>query len=207
MREAQFEIAGQHAFDIRHRTLGRLDAATELVLLARGVDDAAQRAAERKVHAHDAGGADRDGFFSARAPPACRPLRRVPPGQQHQGPPMPLRAPFARLRLVAQSSLEACADLLSRIGVLATPTKRWMPTLRSGYPEVSSTAFATHPPDLPPRLLMVMDFAVIGPLVQAGRPRIWFLFVRSWFCSTLPSDLASRRRPCASLTLHHHQVG
>ncbi|WP_216674243.1 hypothetical protein, partial [Paraburkholderia madseniana] len=25
--------------------------------------------------------------------------------------------------------------------------------------------------------------------------------------STLPSDPASRRRPCVSLALHHHQVG
>jgi hypothetical protein len=44
-------------------------------------------------------------------------------------------------------------------------------------------------------------------LVQTSRPHIWFLFVRLWLCSTLPSDLASRRRPCASLDLHHHQVG
>lgn len=39
---------------------------------------------------------------------------------------------------------------------------------------------------------------------------IWiyrFPFVRSWPCSTLPSDPVSRRRPCASLTLHHHQAG
>ena len=74
-------------------------------------------------------------------------------------------------------------------------------------PEVSLTAIATRPPDLPPRLLMAMDFAVIRPLVQAGEPYIWFLFVRSWLCSALPSDPASQQRPCASLTLHHHQVG
>lgn len=74
-------------------------------------------------------------------------------------------------------------------------------------PEVSLTAFTTHPPDLPPHLLMAMDFAITCSLVQAGRPHIWFLFVRSWLCSALPSDPASRRRPCASLILHHHQVG
>src|SRR5258706_11406103 len=38
-------------------------------------------------------------------------------------------------------------------------------------PEVSPTAFATHPPDLPPRSLMTMDFAIIGSLVRPGRPR------------------------------------
>jgi hypothetical protein len=51
-----------------------------------------------------------------------------------------------------------------------------------------------------------MDFTIIGSIVRPGRPHIWFLFVRSWLCSTLPSDPASRRRPCVSLALHHHQV-
>src|SRR5439155_15681120 len=37
-------------------------------------------------------------------------------------------------------------------------------------------------------------------------PRIRFLFIGSHLCSALPSDPASRRRPCASLTLHLHQV-
>src|SRR4051794_28829953 len=74
-------------------------------------------------------------------------------------------------------------------------------------PEVSSTAFTTHLPDLPPRPLMVRDFAIICSLVRPGRPHIWFLFVSSWLCYTLPSDPASRRRPCVSLVLHHHRVG
>jgi hypothetical protein len=50
------------------------------------------------------------------------------------------------------------------------------------------------------------DFAVTCPLVRPGLPRIRFLFVRSRFGSTLLSDAASRRRPCASLALHLHQV-
>src|SRR3954453_2826056 len=50
------------------------------------------------------------------------------------------------------------------------------------------------------------DFAVSRPLVRPGLPPIRFLFVRSRLCSTLPSDPASRRRPCASLALHLHQV-
>ena len=45
------------------------------------------------------------------------------------------------------------------------------------------------------------------PARPGARPHIWFLFVRSWVCSALPSDPASRQRPCASLALHHHQVG
>ena len=74
-------------------------------------------------------------------------------------------------------------------------------------PEVSSTAFPARLPDLPPRPLMVVDFAIHGSLVRAGRPRIRFLSIRPRFCSTLPSDPTSRRRPCASLTLRHHQAG
>jgi hypothetical protein len=50
------------------------------------------------------------------------------------------------------------------------------------------------------------DFAVSRPLVRPGLPHIRFLYVRSRFCSTLLSDVASRRRPCASLALHLHQV-
>src|SRR3954467_775662 len=73
-------------------------------------------------------------------------------------------------------------------------------------PEVSSTAFTAHPPDLQPGPLMDGDFAVSRPLVRPGLPPIRFLFVGSRLRSTLPSDPASRRRPCASLALHLHQV-
>src|SRR6516165_6292876 len=38
-------------------------------------------------------------------------------------------------------------------------------------PEVRPTAFAAPPPDLPPRRLMTMDFAIIRSLVRPGRPR------------------------------------
>ena len=38
-------------------------------------------------------------------------------------------------------------------------------------PEVRSTAFAARPPDLPPRPLMTLDFAIACSLVRPGRPR------------------------------------
>ncbi|MGY3136671.1 hypothetical protein ACVWZM_007353 [Bradyrhizobium sp. USDA 4501] len=38
-------------------------------------------------------------------------------------------------------------------------------------PEVRSTAFAARPPDLPPRPLMTVDFAITCSLVRPGRPR------------------------------------
>ena len=42
---------------------------------------------------------------------------------------------------------------------------------RHRSPEVSSTAFTAHPPNLPPRSLMTMDFAISCSLVRPGRPR------------------------------------
>src|SRR3954466_10641983 len=98
-------------------------------------------------------------------------------------------------------SADFCAGLSGTHGPLspvAEPRRR--------PPEVSSTAFTAHPPDLQPGPLMDVDFAVSRPLVRPGLPHIRFLFVRSRLRSTLPSDPASRRRPCASLALHLHQV-
>src|ERR1039457_6802933 len=73
-------------------------------------------------------------------------------------------------------------------------------------PEVSSTAFRTQPPNLQPVPLMDMGFAVIGQLARHRMPQIRFLYIGSHVCSALLSDPASRRRPCASLLLHLHQV-
>src|SRR6516165_5834179 len=73
-------------------------------------------------------------------------------------------------------------------------------------PEVSSTAFRTQPPDLQPVPLMDMGFAMHCPLARHRMPLIRFLYIGSYVCSTLLSDPTSRRRPCASLLLHLHQV-
>jgi hypothetical protein len=73
-------------------------------------------------------------------------------------------------------------------------------------PEVSSTAFRTQPPNLQPVPLMDMDFAVACPLARHRMPQIRFLYIGSYVCSTLLSDLPPPERPCASLLLHLHQV-
>ena len=44
------------------------------------------------------------------------------------------------------------------------------------------------------------------PARPAPMPRIRFLYIGSYVCSALLSDPASRRHPCASLSLHLHQV-
>ena len=69
----------------------------------------------------------------------------------------------------------------------------------SRSPEVSSTAFRTQPPNLQPAPLIDMGFAVIGQIAQRRMPQIRFLYIGWKVCSTLLSDPASRRRPCASL--------
>ncbi len=45
-----------------------------------------------------------------------------------------------------------------------------------------------------------------GPARPTLTPQIRFLYIGSRFCSALPSDPASQRRPCASLSLHLYQV-
>ena len=72
---------------------------------------------------------------------------------------------------------------------------------------VSLIAFAARPPDLHLQPLMDKDFAVIGPLVRLEVPSSGFCTSGRDCRSGLPSDPASRRRPCPSLGLHLHQVG
>ena len=74
-------------------------------------------------------------------------------------------------------------------------------------PGVRPSAFIAHSPDLQSWPLTDMDFVTSCSLVRPDLPLIRFLFVESRLCSTLPSDPASRRRPCASLTLLLRQDG
>src|SRR5215475_5707587 len=103
-------------------------------------------------------------------------------------------------------SADFCAAMGSPHGFLSPFAGAGRLETRRRPPEVSSIAFTAHLPDLQPRPLMDEDFAVSRPLVRPGLPHIRFLFVRSRFWSTLLSDVASRRRPCASLALLLHQV-
>ena len=98
------------------------------------------------------------------------------------------------------------ADFCAAMTVLAN-------TLSPGLPDTSQTSRGKTdrrhrtPAELTTRPLMAMDFAIIGPLVRPGRPRIRFLSIGSRLCSTLPSDPASRRHPSASPILRRHQAG
>jgi hypothetical protein len=59
-------------------------------------------------------------------------------------------------------------------------------------PEVSSTVFSERPADLQPVPLMEKDFAVHCQFDRHSMPHIRFLSIGPGFCSTLPSDPASR---------------
>src|SRR5665811_1411347 len=63
-------------------------------------------------------------------------------------------------------SADFCAAVRSPYDDLSLETKT-----QRRPPEVRPTAFAARPPDLPPRPLMAMDFAILCSLVRPGRPR------------------------------------
>ena len=81
--------------------------------------------------------------------------------------------------LLASSTVQAFDRLLRLLCPLLTspPRSRALRPAQSGSrtrrrsPEVRSTAFAARPPDLPPRSLMAVDFAITCSLVRPGRPR------------------------------------
>ena len=115
--------------------------------------------------------------------------------------PCPLFGPSS-----AKPTTMPSADFCVAVTCLTTRSVRLGRTQRRS-PRVRPTAFPAHPPNLPPRRIDDADFAITGSLVRSGRPRIRFLFIGSQVCSTLPSDPASRRRPCASLILRRHLAG
>src|SRR6267143_2671109 len=112
-----------------------------------------------------------------------------------------LQAPFHRsgLRRVRPATMPS-ADFCHAITGSREPASPDCETRRRS-PEVSSTAFAAHPPNLLLRSLMVWTSRF--PARSSGLTSlvIRFLSIGSRLCSTLPSDPASRRRPCASLIL------
>ena len=66
--EAEVELAGLDGVDVEHRAAGRFDRAADAVLGAVLVDQAADRAAGRVVHAGDAAGADGDELLLGHRP-------------------------------------------------------------------------------------------------------------------------------------------
>src|SRR5882724_3381339 len=79
--------------------------------------------------------------------------------------PLPPFRPSAD-RSATMPSADFCAAVRSPCGDLSPVAET-----QCRPPEVRSTAFTARPPDLPPRSLMAMDFAIHCSLVRPGRPR------------------------------------
>jgi hypothetical protein len=79
---------------------------------------------------------------------------------------LPAFRPSAKLVPPTTPSADFCAAVRPPYDGLSLVTE----TQRRS-PEVRSTAFTARPPDLPPRPLMTVDFAITCSLVRPGRPR------------------------------------
>ena len=79
---------------------------------------------------------------------------------------LPPFGPSAKRASPNTPSADFCAAVRSPYDDLSLETKT-----QRRPPEVRSTAFAARPPDLPPRSLMAVDFAILCSLVRPGRPR------------------------------------
>ena len=120
-----------------------------------------------------------------------------------------MRRAFLLLLLIVQAfvpcgttmpSADFCRTIRMNYSILSPDSGTY-----SRSPAISLTAFNAQPPNLQPAPLMDMDFAVTCQLVRRRMPHIRFLSIGSRLFSTLLSDPASRRRPCASLSLLLHQ--
>src|SRR6202008_2602388 len=80
-------------------------------------------------------------------------------------------------------------------------------TTRGRSPGVSSIAFSAQPPDLRFVPLMDMDFAIRCPLVRRLRLVSGSCSSARTFASRFLQTPPRGDSPCASLTLHLHQVG
>jgi hypothetical protein len=126
-------------------------------------------------------------------------LRRIPPSADDALPPSLDIAPLIRVPEGLQPSRTTrcsahttpSADFCCRIRVNYSTLSHESETC-SRSPAISSTAFDTRPPDLPPASLMDTDFTISCSLVRRRRPQIRFLSISPYLCSTLPSDPTSR---------------
>lgn len=110
-----------------------------------------------------------------------------------RNPPLPRRLRAVRSR--EQSRGEVCREhRMSLVYASGKPPPRG---------QARQLRFFTYVPSA----FLDMDFAIMSPLVRPRLPLIRFLFIRSRVSSTLPSNPAWRRRPCASLTFTSIRLG
>ena len=79
---------------------------------------------------------------------------------------LPAFRPSAKLVPLTMPSADFCVAVRSPYDNLSLVAET-----QHRSPEVRPTAFAARPPDLPPRPLMAVDFAITCSLVRPGQPR------------------------------------
>jgi len=166
---------------------------------------------------------------AGRSAPERRPARFGPSGQSLGASPLLAAREARHYWRFCRHPLRRHMDLLAPLTVWAflprrrvstMPAADFCPGVRRPHDLLSPEAgdagqISRGKLDRPPRTtagftLCTLDgYGLRGstPARPALTPRIRFLFIGSRVCSPLPSDPASRRRPCGSLPLHLHQVG
>src|SRR5204862_5609270 len=121
---------------------------------------------------------------------------------------------YLLLRLSALECLTSLADGLAYCLLTSAPRSGGLSTssvargaTRGRSPGVSSIAFGAQPPDLRFAPLMEMDFATRCPLVRRLRLVSGSCSSARTFASRFLQTPPRGDSPCASLTLHLHQVG
>lgn len=98
------------------------------------------------------------------------------------------------------ASADSCRPVPTPLDAGSTPETRGRP------PRVRRVTFVPYTWRIYGRTLRVISgFGSFGPLARTQTPPMRFLFVRPTLCLQLPSDPASRRRPCCSPSGSHHQ--
>lgn len=144
-------------------------------------------------------------------------ISRVPPATSGLG-------PLARhlLKAVGKavrppstcSALHRLVRLLRRLLTSAAPSRHLSTPVATPEnqgqvgrpPRVRRVTFVPNTCRIYARTLRVISgFGCVCPLARMRTPHMRFLFVRPALCLQLPSDPASRQRPCCSANGSHHQ--
>jgi hypothetical protein len=101
------------------------------------------------------------------------------------------------------ASADSCRPIPTPLGAGSTLAERGQ---AGRPPRVRRVTFMPYTCRIYARILRVISgFGYFGPLARMRTPHMRFLFVRPALCLQLPSDPASRRRPCCSASGSHHQ--
>jgi hypothetical protein len=101
------------------------------------------------------------------------------------------------------ASADFCRPIPTSLNAGSTPVAGWQDDRSPRVRRLTSVPYTRR---IYGRTVRVISgFGFCGPLARMRTPHMRFLFVRPALCLQLPSDPASRRRPCCSANGSHHQ--